>query len=104
MKADIFWYPIEVAEVEIADSRGRQVGQGPDEKKNVKNSEIGNFLATKMLYTSKKSWEQSSFKLETKSKNFVLKNWKKKLITQFSIAKNQNVLSDLAKFLENLSR
>ena len=31
------WYPIEVAEVEIAVSGGCQSGQGPDEKKSIKN-------------------------------------------------------------------
>ena len=52
------WYPIEVADVKIAASRGRGSGQGPDEKNSIKNSEIRNFLATKTLYTSKESWEQ----------------------------------------------
>ena len=32
-----------VVEVEIAASGGRQSGQGPDEKKSIKNLEIGNF-------------------------------------------------------------
>ena len=31
------WYPIEVAEVEIAVSGGCQSGQGPDEKNLIKN-------------------------------------------------------------------
>ena len=33
MKAEVFSYPIEVAEVEIAASEGRRSGQGPGEKK-----------------------------------------------------------------------
>ena len=71
------WYPIEVAEVEIAASGGRWSGQGPDEKNLIKNLEIGNFWATKTIYTSKESWEQLSFRYETKSETFVLKKLKK---------------------------
>ena len=49
------WYPIEVGGVEIAASRGLRSGQGPGENKSIENSEIRNFLATKMFYTLKES-------------------------------------------------
>ena len=77
------WYPIEVAEVEIAASGGRRSGQGPGEKNSIKNSEIGNFWATKTLYTSKESWEQLSFRFEIKSETFVLKKMKKSRFRDF---------------------
>ena len=86
MKAEVYaeiWYPIEVAEVEIAASGGRRSGQGPDEKKSFKNLEIGNFWGTKTLYTSKESLEQSSFRFETKSETFVLKKLKKSRFRDF---------------------
>ena len=71
------WYPIEVAEVEIAASGGRRSGQVPGNKKLIKNSEIRNFWATQTLYTSKESWEQSSFRFEIKLEDYVMKKLKK---------------------------
>ena len=47
-------------------------------KKNlIKNSKIRKFWATQMLYTSKESWEQSSFRFEIKFGDFVVKKLKK---------------------------
>ena len=58
------WYPIEVAEVEIAASGGRRSGQVPGDKKLIKNSEIRNFWATQTLYTSKKAEKNSYLDLK----------------------------------------
>ena len=46
-------------------------------KKLIKNSDILNFWAKKTLYTSKESWEQSSFKFEIKAEDSAVKNLKK---------------------------
>ena len=73
------WYPNEVAEVEIAASGGRRSGQVPGEKKLFKNSEIRNFWATQMLYTSKESWEKLLFIFEINLGDFVMKKLKKKI-------------------------
>ena len=82
-------YPIEVAEVEIAASGGRQSGQGPGEKNSIRNSEICNFWATQTLCTSKESWEQSSFRFEIKLGNLVMKKLKKNLFCNF---RSQNII------------
>ena len=42
-----------------------------------KNYKICNFWATQTLYTSKESWEQSSFRFEIKFGDFVVKKMKK---------------------------
>ena len=64
-------------------SGGRRSGQGPGKKNSIKNSEICNFWATQTLYTSKESWEQSSFRFEIKLEDFVMKKLKKKWFCDF---------------------
>ncbi len=90
------WHPIEVTEVKIAASRGRQSGQGQDEKKFDENSKIRNFWATKVLYTSKESWEQLSFRFEIKLEDFVIKKLKK---IQFCNFWSQKILTSARSWL-----
>ena len=60
-----------------------EVAKVQTEKKSIKNLEIGNFGGTKMLYNSKESWEQSSFRFETKSETFILKKLEKSQFRDF---------------------
>ena len=60
-----------------------EVAKVQAKKNSIKNSEIGNFWATKTLYTSKESWEQLSFRFEIKSETFVLKKLKKSRFRDF---------------------
>ena len=71
--------PLEVAEVAKVQTW----------KKCFKFSKIFNFWATKMLYTSKESWEQSSLIFETKLQTFV---WKKMKKSQFRVFRSQKIV------------
>ena len=71
--------PLEVAEVTKVQTW----------KKCFKFSKIFNFWATKMLYTSKESWEQSSLIFETKLQTFV---WKKMNNSQFRVFRSQKIV------------
>ena len=57
---------------------GGQSGQGPAEKKMIKNSEICNVWGTQTLYTPKESWENLSISFELKLGDFAIKKLKKK--------------------------
>ena len=71
--------PLEVAEVAKVQAR----------KKWFMFSKIFNFWATKLLYTSKESWEQSSLIFESKSQTFVLKKNEK---SQFRVFRSQKIV------------
>ena len=58
-------------------SGGRRSGHGPGKKNLIKNYEICNFWATQTLFTSKESWEKSSFRFEIKLEDFFIKKLKK---------------------------
>ena len=71
-------WPQEVAEVARVQAK----------KDSIKNSEICNFWATQTLYTSKESWEQSSFRFEIKLEDFVMKKLKKNRFCDFRSKKS----------------
>ena len=64
-------------------------GQGTGKTKLITNSEIFNFWATQTLYTSKESWEKSSFRFEIKLGDFVMKKLKKNWFCDFRSQKIQ---------------
>ena len=68
------WYPIEVAEVEIAATGGRQSGQDPDEKNSIKNLEI--FELQKRYTPQKKAKNNSHSYLKQNQRLLYWKNWK----------------------------
>ena len=98
------WYPIEVAEVEIAASGGRRSGQGPGEKKFDQKFWNRQFLSYKNIIYLKRKLRTIVIQIWNKIRDFCTEKIEKKSISRFSIPKNQDVLSVSAKFLENLSR
>ena len=103
------WYPIEmgpieIAEVEIAASGGRWIGQGQGEKQIDKKFCNLQFLSYTNVIHLKRKLRTIVIQIWNKIWGLCCKKVEKKSILWFSIPKNHDLGSVSAEFLEHLSR